>query len=118
MAAVGLLDVDSDLLVVACAGQDLGFVLVYDLVGLKQVELRHGFFYGNRCDRRGGIYEHPVFAKLKNGERLAGLVVRHGATATKDGERDQQKGREGNMLGHGKGLKRPDSKRKVQTVRC
>jgi hypothetical protein len=46
------------------------------------------------------------------------LVVRHGAAATKDGERDQQKGREDDVLGHGKGFKRPDSKRKVQTVRC
>lgn len=116
MAAVCLFDVDADFLVVAGAGEDLSFEFVADLVGFEEAGLLDGFLRRLVSDGCSCVEEHLEFAESEDGERLA--IVLHGAAATKDGERDQQKGRKGEGLDHRKRLKRPHSKGKVQAVRC
>jgi len=117
LAAVCLFDVDADLLVVGGAGEDLGFEFIADLVGLEEAGLLNGFLRRLVSDGSGRVEEHLELAESEDGEGLARLIVRHGAAATKDSERDQQKGRKCEGLDHRKRLKRPHSKGKVQAVR-
>lgn len=93
LAAVCLFDVDADFLVVGGAGKDLGFEFVADPVGLEETGLLDGLLCRFVSDGCGRVEEHLEFAQPENGKGI--FIVLHGAAATEDSERDQQKGGKG-----------------------